>query len=198
MLRPLLLACAAAGGWLAIAGPAPCSDAGSDLCCPTAAPCESPAPTGRVVVDCKPKAPIAVNVSQTSGTSAGAVELAFTVEPLRAFEDLTWEVRVPSDVVLLSGEGVGEAAPGRGEITAGTARVDLPSDGSYRSVVVAARGTFATVDEEGEPLLETVVSTAAIEFGGAPQPDLPVSITMNELGQPEQVIILPSRHQPGR
>jgi hypothetical protein len=153
---------------------------------------------GRVALDCKPKAPLAVTVAQTSGTSAGAVELAFTVEPLRAFEDVSWEVRVPSGVVLLSGEGVGEAAAGRGQITAGTARVDLPSDGRYRSVVVAARGTFATVDEEGEPMLETVVSTAAIEFGGAPMPDLPVTTTMNELGQPEQVIVLPSRHRPGR
>lgn len=147
--------------------------------------------------NCKPQAPIAVTLSQRSGGAGGAVELAFGVSPLRDLLSLDWELVAPGNVILLSGQASGRAAPERGALTAGSVILDLPADGAYRRVELRAYGSFATTDAEGLPQAEPIEVVSALTWG-TPLPDAPVQTRALPHGGVESVVVLPSAWRAGR
>ncbi|RKY21180.1 MAG: hypothetical protein DRQ55_05240 [Planctomycetota bacterium] len=219
MLRLLFFASAATAVCLTTLAPREPAEAGLSACCASDASLSSPqdAPAlavsgpelastaGRQVSSCKPTAPISVSLTRVAGADFGPVQLDFNLEPLRDFEQLTWELRLPQGVVLLSGDQQGVAGAARGAQTAGTARVDLPADDVFRALRLAARGSFVVrddagepmLDELGQPLLETVETVAALHWGEA-LPDAPLVSRIDHRGQTEQAVLLPSIQREGR
>ncbi|MGQ0553456.1 MAG: hypothetical protein ACT4PU_09590 [Planctomycetota bacterium] len=161
------------------------------------APRAKDAPAARLALGCKPHAPIALELREVP-QGGGELTLEYRIQPKLAMDSLRFEFALPSGAVLLEGPLEGPAAPGRGEVTEGRARLWLPADGAYRSVTLSAHGVFQGHDEHGPIGDEPVTSVATLSWGEIPTPTPTLSFLDPESGELTPMAVVPSLYQPAR
>ncbi len=159
----------------------------------SAEPFERLAP--QVEKSCKPEGPIRVTFAQTR--SAGRhVDLEFTFEPVLDLRNVEYEVNLPEDTQVVSGSRIGRGLSKERTMTRRRMRIDMPEDDTYREVALTVRGIMKGSDGT-RTYDEPVQVTRYLRWGTPPQPGTE-RLTRNADGSEETVIVLPTRHRPGR
>lgn len=140
---------------------------------------------------CKPEAPIDVTLEVLEREGV-ALELLYTVAPRVPMSSLDWELRLPSDVLLVRGQRFGRTNGSPLAAEAGRARVMVPADDAYRKIQVVATGVFEGSDAAGNRFPETVVAERTLTFG---EPPLVGPLVVSpEGGEMRTFVALPTEH----
>ncbi len=165
---------------------------GSVLALTGGRPVGAPLPAPSAEHSCKPQAPIAVELVQLD-EAAGRVTLELSLRPVIELTGLSWTLSLPAGASLVEGPASGVGAPARGALTRERGVVALPGDSRHQRVLVEANGHFEGSDQDGPSGPETIVASAALNWG-SPEPDAPTALTVDPLsGEAELSVVLPSR-----
>jgi len=142
---------------------------------------------------CKPEGPIAVTL-QAEDVAPGVARAAFELCPVLELSSLSWSWELSPDVRLAEGDPGGAGAAGRGALTGGEARFQVPSDGRHHSARLVVQGELAHGGEPGQPETVTVVRTLS---WNAPEPVTETVLSPDaDTGTLSRVAVVPTTWTP--
>jgi hypothetical protein len=166
----------------------------------TSADSAAPGSEPRPATPHKPLAPIEITLTTPDGeplsAERGSVPLRFAIEPVIEMAELSWRWELPPELALAEGPLAGVAASEVGAVSAGQLTLVVPDDGRYHRAELAVSGAFETLDEAGQPTLETVTRVEVLTWG-EPSADLPVVTTVDPAtGEQQPRAVVPGLHRP--
>lgn len=143
---------------------------------------------------CKPLGPVALELDARPMDGSGGIPVEFTVRPLLEMKSLDWRWEISPELVVLEGELDGEAAPARGEISAGRVVLLEPKAGRHAKATLVVSGVFTgSSDDSDETWDEPFFFERSVSWG---EPPVPVELVQSpdEAGQMVGVAVVPSTH----
>jgi len=152
----------------------------------------------RITRDCKPRAPVAVELAQTGASDGSVVTLQFRVLPHPSVGVVAWELQVPPGARLLEGEVRGSCASDATGSGMRQVRVHLDPDADLSRINLVATGSLVDAPAGAGAIGASIALT-----WGDPQaawaellPSRPLLVVGP--GIADRVVQVPSRHRNGR